>query len=132
MISERRSKMIRLLAVLSALGLGACATPGGAGQARPVAAEIIRAALVVHLADGQRCVALAPFTEGAGGFGNCDGLTWKVTSDAQLNPLRRIVEQGLALISVEGGGLYPMALIEVTDARGRVTSFVSPPADARR
>jgi hypothetical protein len=121
--------MRRFLPVL-ALGLAACSA-AGAAPPRPLAAEIVRAVLVVHLSDGTRCVALTPFTAGNGAFGNCPGLSWSVTADPRTNPLRRIVEEGFGLIGV-AGALRPMALIEVTDAGGRVTGFVSPPPAARR
>ncbi|MDO9527156.1 MAG: hypothetical protein Q7J57_16720 [Gemmobacter sp.] len=115
--------------VVTALSLAACAGPQV--EVRPVAAEIIRAVLVVHMADGQRCVALAPFTQGTGDFGNCPDMTWQVTADPNANPLRRIVESGLALIASDDL-LYPMALIEVTGRDGHVSRFVLPPSGPRR
>jgi hypothetical protein len=111
--------------------LAACSTAGAAPQ--PLAAEIVRAVLVVHLTDGTRCVALAPFTEGEGRFGNCPDLTWRVTADPKSNIVRRIVEEGLGLLAARDL-LHPFAVIAVTDASGQVTTFASPPPDptARR
>ena len=83
---------------------------------QPVAAEIIRAVLVVHLSDGTRCVALAPVDAGAGGFGNCAGLEWQLTADPGVNPLRRVIEQGYALFPQEDGA----GLVSVSGAAGRI------------
>ena len=85
----------------------------------------MRAVLVVHLTDGTRCVALTPFTTGSGAFGNCPGLTWRIVPQAP-NLLRRVVEEGLALLAADSL-LAPNVLIEVTDAAGRTTAFASPP-----
>lgn len=111
----------RFLAALPLLA--ACATAAPAPQ--PVAAEILRAVLVVHLSDGTRCVALTPFTEGQGRFGNCPGLGWRIIADPASNPLRIVVERGLALMA-SNATIAPLALIEVSDAQGRVTRFDSP------
>ncbi|MFN6976948.1 MAG: hypothetical protein ACK4OP_02405 [Gemmobacter sp.] len=106
--------------------LAACGTVRAAPE--PLAAEIVRSVLVVHLTDGTRCVALTPFTTGTGRFANCPDLVWRVTADPKSNILRRIVEDGLGLLAADDL-LRPFAVIEVTDPSGRVTAFASPPPD---
>lgn len=117
----------RLRALLPAVALLAAGSTADAAP-RPLAAEIVRAVLVVHLTDGTRCVALTPFTEGEGRFGNCPDFTWRITADERSNFVRRIVEEGLGLLAARDR-LHPFAVIAVTDAAGRVTSFASPPPD---
>jgi hypothetical protein len=114
---------MRSLTLAAALVLAACGAVRPAPQ--PVAAEIVRAVLVVHLTDGTRCVALTPFTTQTGGFGNCPGLTWRILPERP-NVLRRVIEEGMALLAADAL-LAPFAVIEVTDARGRTTLFASPP-----
>jgi hypothetical protein len=114
---------MRYLGLAAAALLAACATTRPAPQ--PVAAEVVRAVLVVHLTDGTRCVALTPFTTGTGTFGNCPGLSWRILPERP-NILRRVVEEGLALIAADAL-LAPFAVIAVTDAAGRTTVFASPP-----
>ncbi|MDR5652241.1 hypothetical protein [Ruixingdingia sedimenti] len=121
----RPAMFLPLTALLAACAGGAVARP------QPIAAEVIRAVLVVHMSDGGRCVALNPVAEGAGRFGNCPDLSWRLTADPQVNPLRRVIEEGLGLLGARDV-LQPMGLIEVADAAGRVTSFVSPPPDRGR
>lgn len=119
------------LAILAAALTGACGLMRPpAAPAEPIAAEIVRAVLVVHRADGTRCVALTPFTTGTGAFGNCPDLGWRILP-GRPNILRRVVEEGLGLLAADAV-LHPFAVIEVTDGAGRVTAFASPPPDHPR
>ena len=88
------------LTLAAAIVLAGCGAPRTAPQ--PLAAEI-----------------------GSGAFGNCPGLTWRIVPQAP-NLLRRVVEEGLALLAADSL-LAPNVLIEVTDAAGRTTAFASPP-----
>jgi hypothetical protein len=127
--------MRRFLSAATAAAAGAilAGCTAAARPPEPVAAEIVRAVLVVHLSNGARCVALTPFTAREGRFGHCPDLSWRITAEERSNLLRRVVEEGLALLAADRY-LAPFAVIEVTDAAGRVTVFASPPPDptARR
>jgi hypothetical protein len=109
----------RAAAALSLAALAACGSP--APPPGPLAAEIVRAVLVVHRSDGALCVALTPLQSGGGTFRNCPGLAWQVTAPRGDPALARALDGGWALLPDAGA-----PLVVVTGADGRRTAFGLP------
>lgn len=108
---------MRRLAPLALALVAACGVARTAPE--PLAAEIVRAVLVVHLTDGTRCVALTPLVSGSGRFGNCPGLTWAVTADPKTEPLAKVVAEGWAILPGAGAPLVTVTGPSGTVAFGR-------------
>jgi hypothetical protein len=107
--------MTRIFAALALAGmLGACAV--APEQARPVSARLAGDQLAVGFSDGATCRATMTETGGQGAFPDCaNGASYSVDITGK-NPLGTVLG---ALVS-------PYATIDVTDARGRVTTFRTP------
>jgi hypothetical protein len=105
--------LLATLPLAAAVACGARAEP-----ARPLAAEIVRAVLVVHLSDGARCVALTPMQSAGGGFGNCAGLSWRLAVPEQDPGLVRALAEGWALMP---GSAAP--LVAITGPGGAETGL---------
>jgi hypothetical protein len=67
---------------------------------------------------------------GAGPLQNCSTpLSYRVTADAGLNPLRLVFEEVFGAIGL-GNAIAPAAEVEITAPDGRTWVFASPPGGA--
>lgn len=113
---------MRILTLAAVLGLSACAQ---LTEPQLQEARLSNQLLTVVLTNGEICRAkwrLAP--EGHLPCGA--GYAYRVSEVADPNILRKAFE-GLAKALKLEGGLAPMASVEITDAQGQHTRFVSPP-----
>lgn len=115
------------------LALAACTTIATtSGAPAPEAARISSEGVEVRLSNGRVCRGGGQPEDArswSGALDGCpDGWRYAVVLDArQTNPARYIVEAVLTALTIEET-LAPFGEVMVTDAAGRVTIFVSPPA----
>ncbi|MFW5641289.1 MAG: hypothetical protein ACOCY0_00855 [Roseicyclus sp.] len=105
-----------------------------AAPPRPVEVSLDRSALEMRLSDARICA--APVTAvpgrytttvtGTGDFPACPGFAYTVTGDPGTNPLRFVLEEGLAALGLPDG-IAPMATVEIAAPDGRTWTFASPP-----
>jgi hypothetical protein len=109
------------------------------GPPRPVEVSLDRQAVTVRLSDNSRCTGPVRATRaangqtlvsGAGRLDDCPvPLSYRVTADAGLNPLRLVFEEVFGALGL-GNAIAPAAEVEITGADGRSWLFASPPERA--
>ena len=110
--------------IVLVFGLVASACAPLSMQPRPDTARLSADRLVVVMRDGSTCAANWTVDGGAGILQPC-ALAYRVTPEANPNPLRKASEEVLGALGASAAQ-PPMAVIEVTDGAGRVSRFVSP------
>ena len=110
--------------IVLAFGLAASACAPQIMPPRPDTARLSAERLVVVMTDGSTCAANWQAEGGAGTLQPC-ALAYRVTPEANPNPLRKATEEVLRALDASKAQ-PPMAVIEVTEAQGRFVRFVSP------
>jgi hypothetical protein len=123
-----RDKLPDAVLMLGVVTLTGCV---GFAEPRPVEVSLDRSEVTVRLSDMSRCTGPVAATRGANGQVLVSGagalrdcpvpLSYRVTADAGLNPLRLVFEE------IFGAAIAPAADVEVTAPDGRSWSFASPP-----
>jgi hypothetical protein len=103
----------------------------GFGEPRPVEVSLDRSEVTVRLSDMSRCTGPVQATRGANGQVLVSGagalqdcpvpLSYRVTADAGLNPLRLVFEEVFGAIGL-GDAIAPAAEVEITAPDGRAGS----------
>jgi hypothetical protein len=132
-LREKLPDTVLMMAVVTVTG---CV---GLGEPRPVDVALDRTELTVRLSDMSRCTGPVQATRGANGQVLVSGggtlqdcpvrLSYRVTADAGLNPLRLVFEEVFGTIGL-GDAIAPAAEVELTAPDGRRWVFASPPGQS--
>jgi hypothetical protein len=132
-IRRLRDKLPDAFVMLAVVTLTGCVM---IGEPRPVEVSLDRSDVTVRLSDNSRCTGPVQSVRGANGqvlvsgagpLQNCSTpLSYRVTADAGLNPLRLVFEEVFGAIGL-GNAIAPAAEVEITAPDGRTWVFASPP-----